>query len=74
LLSVLDMPTRKTMNVSLTPELERSVANWVAFGRYMTASEVVRAALRLLEKEEGAGPHRDSRALPKGEGSGGHAR
>ena len=74
MLSVLDMPTRKTMNVSLTPELEHSVANWVAFGRYRTASEVVRAALRLLEKEEGAGPHRDSWALPKGEGSGGHAR
>jgi antitoxin ParD1/3/4 len=44
--------TRKTMNVSLTPELERSVAERVASGRYRTASEVVRAALRLLEKEE----------------------
>jgi putative addiction module CopG family antidote len=68
------MPTRKTMNVSLTPELERSVANWVASGRYRTASEVVRAALRLLEKEEGAGQRGDSCALPNGEGSGGHAR
>ena len=46
------MTTRKTMNVSLTPELERSVAERVASGRYRTASEVVRAALRLLEKEE----------------------
>jgi len=44
--------TRKTMNVSLTPELGRSVAERVASGRYRTASEVVRAALRLLEKEE----------------------
>ena len=49
------MTTRKTMNVSLTPELERSVAEMVASGRYRTASEVVRAALRLLEKEEKEG-------------------
>jgi len=68
------MPIRKTMNVSLTPELERSVANWVTSGRYKTASEVVRAALRLLEKDEGAVPHREARALPEGGGSGGHGR
>lgn len=46
------MATRKTMNVSLTPELELAVAERVASGRYRTTSEVVRAALRLLEKEE----------------------
>jgi antitoxin ParD1/3/4 len=40
------------MNVSLTPLLERSVADSVASGRYRSASEVVRAALRLLEKDE----------------------
>ncbi len=40
------------MNVSLTPLLERFVANTVASGRYRSASEVVRAALRLLEKDE----------------------
>lgn len=43
---------RKTMNVSLTPLLERFVADTVASGRYRSASEVVRAALRLLEKDE----------------------
>ena len=43
---------RKTMNVSLTPELERFVAGRVASGRYRSASEVVRAALRCLDKEE----------------------
>ena len=42
------MVTRKTMNVSLAPELERFVAETVASGRYRSASEVVRAALRLL--------------------------
>ena len=46
------MINRKTMNISLTPELERSVVDRVASGRYRSASEVVRAALRLLEREE----------------------
>jgi len=42
------------MNVSLTPELERFVASRVASGRYQSASEVVREALRLLEEREQA--------------------
>lgn len=40
------------MNVSLTPELEKFVAAKVESGRYTSASEVVREALRLLEREE----------------------
>lgn len=40
------------MNVSLTPELEKFVAAKVKSGRYTSASEVVREALRLLEREE----------------------
>lgn len=40
------------MNVSLTPELERFVHNKVEAGRYNSASEVVREALRLLEQHE----------------------
>lgn len=43
---------RTTLNVSLTPELERFIAARVASGRYQTASEVVRAALRLLEQND----------------------
>jgi len=46
------MKTRKTRNVSLTPELEALVDSKVASGRYRSASEVVRAALRLLEERE----------------------
>lgn len=42
------------MNVSLTPELEDFVANKVQAGRYNSASEVVREALRLLEEYERA--------------------
>ena len=40
------------MNVSLTPELERFIQEKVQSGRYHSASEVVREALRLLEEHE----------------------
>jgi antitoxin ParD1/3/4 len=43
------MPTR---NVSLTKELDQFVATKVKEGLYANASEVMRTALRLLEKEE----------------------
>jgi len=43
---------RRTLNVSLTPELENFVASRVASGRYLTASEVVRDGLRLLEERQ----------------------
>jgi antitoxin ParD1/3/4 len=43
------MPTR---NVNLTDELDRFVLEKVGTGRYENASEVVRAALRTLEREE----------------------
>lgn len=43
------MPTR---NVNLTAELDRFVASKVKSGRYENASEVVRAGLRTLEREE----------------------
>lgn len=42
------------MNVSLTPELEKFVAGKVESGRYTSASEVVREALRLLEQHDRA--------------------
>jgi antitoxin ParD1/3/4 len=40
------------MNVHLTPELETLVQNKVKTGRYNSASEVVRDALRLFEQRE----------------------
>jgi antitoxin ParD1/3/4 len=43
------MPTR---NVNLTNELENFVLDRVESGRFENASEVVRAALRTLEREE----------------------
>jgi antitoxin ParD1/3/4 len=41
-----------TLNVSLTPHLEQFVHETVNSGRYQSASEVVRTALRLLEERE----------------------
>jgi antitoxin ParD1/3/4 len=46
------MRARKTRNVSLTPELEALIDSKVASGHYRSASEVVRAALRLLDERE----------------------
>lgn len=40
------------MNVSLTPELEQFVQQKVKSGRYLSASEVVREALRLMEDRD----------------------
>ncbi len=40
------------MNVSLTPQLEKFVNKKVGSGRYNSASEVVREALRLLEEHD----------------------
>jgi antitoxin ParD1/3/4 len=44
--------TRRTLNVSLTPELEDLISSKVASGRYLSASEVVRDGLRLLEERD----------------------
>lgn len=43
------MPTR---NVNLTPELDHFVVTRIKSGRYENASEVMRAALRTLERDE----------------------
>ena len=40
------------MNVSLTPELEKFIDDRVETGMYTSASEVVRAGLRLLREHE----------------------
>jgi antitoxin ParD1/3/4 len=52
----LDIPWKQSdsvsMNISLTPELERLVDERVKSGRYASASEVIREGLRLLEEQE----------------------
>lgn len=49
------------MNVSLTPELERRISEKVESGLYNTASEVVRAGLRLLFEADEAREHQLAR-------------
>ena len=46
------MAHRTTVNISLTPELDAFLQSRLASGRYQTTSEVVREALRLLERQE----------------------
>ena len=41
-----------TMNINLIPELEELVRQKVPAGRYSSASEVVREALRLMEEQD----------------------
>lgn len=40
------------MNVSLTPHFEQFIQTLVGSGKYHTASEVIRDALRLLQERE----------------------
>jgi antitoxin ParD1/3/4 len=40
------------MNVSLTPELEKLVAHKLESGLYQSASEAIRAGLRLLDDQD----------------------
>jgi putative addiction module CopG family antidote len=45
-------PQERSMNVSLTPVTEAFIEDLIASGRYASASEVVRAGLRLLMEYE----------------------
>ena len=46
------MPSPSSLNVSLTPELCHWIATQVTSGRYRSASEVVRNALRALQEQQ----------------------
>jgi antitoxin ParD1/3/4 len=48
------MARQTTLNVSLTPVLERYVRSKVSSGRYDSASEVIREGLRALQDREAA--------------------
>jgi antitoxin ParD1/3/4 len=63
------MPSKSTLNVSLTPELTAFIADKIKTGHYRSASEVVRAALRLLDEQDRGGPRRiDARVRVEGRG------
>ncbi|WP_267427345.1 type II toxin-antitoxin system ParD family antitoxin [Methylobacterium sp. GC_Met_2] len=46
------MSVRRTVTVSITPEQDVLLRAFLASGRYRSISEVLRSALRLLEREE----------------------
>lgn len=58
------------MNVSLTDELGEFVKSKVSSGRYTSASEVVREALRIMEQTEEARLAYLRQAWAEGQGSG----
>ncbi|WP_114772581.1 type II toxin-antitoxin system ParD family antitoxin [Microvirga subterranea] len=57
------MANRISQNISLTAELSAFIASRVASGDYQSASEVVRAALRLLQRDEA--PNRPEQRPPR---------
>lgn len=59
------MPPKHTLNVSLTEPLRDFVDEQVQSGRFQTGSEVVRAALRLLQ-DDLQGPVREHGQEPAG--------
>jgi putative addiction module CopG family antidote len=56
------MSTR-TMNISLTPELKMSIDRRLRSGLYGNASDVIRAGLRALSREEMAAAYQEWRKI-----------
>ncbi|RZF31205.1 type II toxin-antitoxin system ParD family antitoxin [Paraburkholderia sp. UYCP14C] len=54
------MPPKHSLSISLTEHLASFIKMEVASGRYSTASEVVRAGLRLLQEGAPGGTASDS--------------
>ncbi|NEU14835.1 type II toxin-antitoxin system ParD family antitoxin [Methylobacterium sp. BTF04] len=48
------MSVRRSVTVSITPEQDILLRAFLATGRYRSVSEVLRLALRLLERDEAA--------------------
>lgn len=46
------MSVRRTVTVSITPEQDALLRAFLASGRYRSINEVMRSALRLLERDE----------------------
>ena len=46
------MPVRRSVSISLSPELQGVAERLLATGRYGNVSDVMRTALRLLEERE----------------------
>lgn len=48
------MSVRRTVTVSITQQQDALLRDFLATGRYRSVSEVLRSALRLLERDEAA--------------------
>jgi putative addiction module CopG family antidote len=59
----LDNMATKTMNVSLTPELRITIDRRLRSGLYGNASDVIRAGLRALAREEMAVAYQEWRKI-----------
>jgi antitoxin ParD1/3/4 len=59
------MPSKYHLNVSVTQHLDHFVAEQVVSGRFASASEVVRAGLRLLERELASHPVAMAKGAPR---------
>jgi antitoxin ParD1/3/4 len=59
------MAVRRTITVSITPEQHTFISQQLLAGRFGSVSEVMRAALRLLQEHEaGFQAHLDARTVP----------
>jgi putative addiction module CopG family antidote len=56
----------KTMNISLTPELRTSIDRRLRSGLYGNASDIIRAGLRALSREEMAVAYQEWRKIAAG--------
>jgi antitoxin ParD1/3/4 len=57
------MSVRRTITVSITPEQDDLIRTFLRSGRFASTSEVVRAALRLLDRDE-ASVHAAAKGKP----------
>ena len=60
------MKTARTITVAISPEMRAFIGGRIEVGRYGNASEVVRAALRLLEEREDANAPQTRRVVRPG--------
>jgi Arc/MetJ-type ribon-helix-helix transcriptional regulator len=58
------MPPKPSLNVSLMPALTDYISNLVAAGQYRSASEMVGAGLRLLQREVAPSASTPGQKLP----------
>ena len=61
------MSVRRSITVSITPEQEDLIGACLRSGRYASTSEVVRAALRLLDRVEASTRATPGTKTPKNE-------